>query len=116
MSEFLIVLRGNFSEWKNKTPEEIESLMQKYNSWVEELGEKEILLGGSELTGESKFLSVNSGEIKVSDGPYTETKECLTGYFIIKAANLSEATEIAKGCPALTHGETVEVLVHRSEG
>ncbi len=43
------------------------------------------------------------------DGPFTETKEVLTGFFIIEARDLDAAVEIARGCPALTHGERVVV-------
>jgi hypothetical protein len=43
------------------------------------------------------------------DGPYTETKESVGGYFIVEAASLDEAAEIAKECPALLHDGVVEV-------
>jgi hypothetical protein len=45
----------------------------------------------------------------VVDGPYTETKEVIGGYFLIEAADESEAVEIAKACPGLTRGGVVEV-------
>lgn len=34
------------------------------------------------------------------DGPFSETKE-LTGFFVFRANNMSEAKEISKGCPSL---------------
>ncbi|MCJ8345515.1 YciI family protein, partial [bacterium] len=114
MSDFMIVLRGSSDEFEGKSPEEIELIMQKYGSWVGELQEKNIFRGGSELVGKSRFLFVEDETIQVTDGPYVETKECLNGYFIISASSMEEAVEIAKGCPALTHGDTIEIRPHES--
>jgi hypothetical protein len=44
----------------------------------------------------------------VLNGPYTETKEQLGGYFLIEAADLDAAISWAARCPASGHG-TVEV-------
>lgn len=45
----------------------------------------------------------------VTDGPYAEVKEILMGTGVIKADSLDEAVEIAKGCPILKVGGSVEV-------
>jgi hypothetical protein len=45
----------------------------------------------------------------ITDGPYTEIKEFINGYTIVKAANVDEAVELAKGCPILKVGGNVEV-------
>lgn len=45
----------------------------------------------------------------MTDGPYAEGKEIIGGYFHIRASGLDEATEIAKQCPGLALGLTVEV-------
>jgi hypothetical protein len=45
----------------------------------------------------------------VVDGPYAETKEVVGGYLFLTVANMEEATEIAKQCPGLPLGLTVEV-------
>jgi hypothetical protein len=56
------------------------------------------------------LIRLKSDGINVTaDGPYLETKEALTGYMIFEAENLQTAAEIAKKCPALTHGEFVEI-------
>jgi hypothetical protein len=46
---------------------------------------------------------------RVTDGPYAEAKEVVGGYFFLTVANIDEATEIAKKCPGLPLGLTVEV-------
>lgn len=48
------------------------------------------------------------GKIVTTDGPYAETKEALTGYYLIEAENLEEAVTIAAEIPAAWNG-AVEV-------
>ncbi|MGH8961888.1 MAG: YciI family protein [Jatrophihabitantaceae bacterium] len=45
----------------------------------------------------------------VTDGPFAETKEVLGGFFLIEAANLDEALEVAARIPAARLGGVVEV-------
>jgi hypothetical protein len=47
--------------------------------------------------------------VAVIDGPFTESKEAVAGYILLRVADLDEATEIAKACPGLEHGMSVEV-------
>ena len=48
------------------------------------------------------------GQVVTTDGPYAETKEALTGYYLIEAGNLEEAVAIAAQIPAAWNG-AVEV-------
>jgi hypothetical protein len=58
----------------------------------------------------------DGGEPIVSDGPYAETKEALTGFFLLECADLDEAIAVAAKIPATRYG-TVEVRpVHLSLG
>ncbi|WP_276091425.1 YciI family protein [Pedobacter sp. JY14-1] len=45
----------------------------------------------------------------VTDGPYAEIKESIGGLVIIKADSYDEVVEIARGCPILSVGGTVEI-------
>ena len=62
----------------------------------------------SDQTG--RRLTVRGGE--VTDGPFIESKDAVGGIFVIEAASLDEATQVARSCPGLTlqHGY-VEVRV-----
>jgi hypothetical protein len=44
------------------------------------------------------------GKVSVTDGPFTEAKECVSGYFVIEAKDRREAVAIAKKCPHLAIG------------
>ena len=61
---------------------------------------------GNRLFPSGKVLK--AGNV-ITDGPYTEIKESIVGYSIVKADSIEEATELAKGCPALKSGGNVEI-------
>ena len=107
MPNFMILLHENDGAWRKLSEAERQALLEKYYAWVHELRNKDLMRDGNPLAEGGRVLRVADGEIV--DGPYTETKEVITGYFLIEAENLDAATEIAKGCPALGHGETVVI-------
>ena len=49
------------------------------------------------------------GQVRVTDGPYSETKEVLGGYYIIEAGSYDQAIERSRDCPHLEYGGTIEV-------
>jgi hypothetical protein len=107
MPKFAIFMRENDNAWGSYSPEQQQQLLQKYYAWVDELKSKGIFHGGQPLRNGGRLLHSNGGEIV--DGPFTETKEVLTGFFLVEASDLEAATAIARGCPALGHGESVEL-------
>src|SRR5947209_8237021 len=109
MTQYMAVLRGTAAEWKRQSPEAIQRIMEKYMAWVKKLRDEERFVGGSALTENSRVLSSSGSQI-VIDGPFPETKEMLTGYFLFHASNIEEAIGVAQDCPALLHGEKVEVI------
>jgi hypothetical protein len=77
-----------------------------------ELGAK--MLGGNALTPTSTATSIR-GDI-VTDGPFTETKEALGGYYLIEAADLDQALAVAKLCPAPYGGVEVRPILDLPTG
>jgi hypothetical protein len=49
------------------------------------------------------------GQVRVTDGPYSESKEVLGGYYMIEAASYDKAIEHARDCPQLEYNGTIEV-------
>lgn len=70
--------------------------MGKYN---EELANAGVMLAGEGLQPSSKGARVAFPERKVIDGPFSETKELLAGYWLIQAKSLDEAIEWVKRAP-----------------
>jgi hypothetical protein len=107
MADFLFVYRGGNEDMSKMSPEEMQQVMQKWQAWIGEAMQKGWMTNpGDALTPEGKV--VNSKKV-VIDGPFAESKEIVGGYSIVKAANIAVAAELAKGCPALFYGGTVEV-------
>ena len=106
-SEYLLLFRG--TNWdKGLSPEEMQQVMGQFMGWFEQLRQSGTLKGGQPLAREGKIVSGVKGSA-VADGPFAESKEAVGGYFLVQAANLDAAVAIAKECPILKFGSTVEV-------
>ena len=88
-------------------PPEIPPAWMEYTNWLLEKG---FHSAGEQLAGSSAATTVRvrDGNRLVTDGPYTETKEVLGGYYIIECDNLDEALEAAARCPGALGG-SIEV-------
>jgi hypothetical protein len=109
MAEFMIVMKGAYKEWCSVNEVEKKVIMEKYNNFVGRLVAEQRFKGGSALKHGAVQLKSEKGTT-IIDGPFAETKEALNGYFIFEAQSFEDAILIARECPALTHGETVEVF------
>jgi hypothetical protein len=90
------------------SPEERALLTKRWNDWYDSLAAKKKVQHGRPLGLNGRVVSGTRGE-KIMDGPYAESKEVVGGYFFLTVADIDEATEIAKQCPGLPLGLTVEV-------
>lgn len=90
------------------TPAQQQALTQQWNDWFAGLAAQGKLEHGRPLGLGGRVVSGARGE-RVTDGPYAEAKEVVGGYFFLSVADLDEATAIAKQCPGLPLGLSVEV-------
>ncbi|MET7402335.1 YciI family protein [Dactylosporangium sp. NPDC005572] len=69
-----------------------------------------VIRGGHALypTATATTVRVSGGEVLTSDGPYAETKEALTGFYLLECADLDEAVAVAARMPSARNG-AVEV-------
>lgn len=105
-SEYLLLFRNNV--WhQHLSPEEIQRVMTDWMSWFDGLVAEGRCLGGQSLEHDGHV--VRGTDRNVTDGPYAEAKESVAGYFILLVENEAEALDIAKLCPGLPYGATVEV-------
>ena len=107
MKEYLMLIRENLENYGNMSPQEMQDDISKHVQWVEELVKNGNFKGGNPLTPSGKH--VKGSDKIVTDGPYIETKEGVSGFYFLLADSLEEATRIAKGCPSLAIGGTVEI-------
>jgi len=108
MDEFLILMRIDLiSKDKQPSPEQLQGYMKQYHDWVGSITAQNKFIGGKGLAKEGKVIRHKG---VVTDGPFAEIKESLAGFIMVKAKDLDEATELAKGCPILNgEGNIVEV-------
>jgi hypothetical protein len=105
MAKFLFVYRGD-SAAAEMTPEKMQQQMQKWEKWIGEGMQKGWMLDpGDALTQEGRVVHAKV----VTDGPFVESKEIVGGFSIVQADTIDAAAQLAKGCPGLLVGGTVEV-------
>ena len=107
MKEFMLLFRNEKMEGGEvPTAEQMKAVMKEWQTWIKGIAESGKFSGTNRLLSEGKTLK--PGNV-ISDGPYAEVKEVVGGYVIVKAESLDEAVAIAKSCPNLVYGGTVEV-------
>jgi hypothetical protein len=105
MSEFTYLFRGRAIP---SSPEERQQHLGKWVAWFKDLGAQGKLKDpGHPLEDAGKVVTGSKKMIK--DGPFAEAKDVVAGYIIVHAQDLAHATELAKGCPILEVGGSVEV-------
>jgi hypothetical protein len=109
MKVMVIVKASKASEAGEMPSQELLAAMGKY---IEELVKAGILLAGDGLHATSKGKRVRfSGKDRiVIDGPFTETKELIAGYWLWKVKDMDEAVAWLKSCPN-PHAEECEVEI-----
>ena len=67
--------------------------------WVDEMTRRRVSIVGDRLRPPeyARTVRVRGGELIVSDGPFTESKEWIAGYCLLEVADLAEAEAIAAG-------------------
>jgi hypothetical protein len=107
MKAFLLIFRADYQTMPQASPEQMQASTQKWMNWVAGIAAQNKLVDrGNRLVSTGKVLK---SEGTISDGPYTEIKESILGYSLVKANSLEEATDLAQGCPVLSIGGNVEI-------
>jgi len=105
--QYLLLFRG--MDWdQGLSPEEIQNVLDRWIAWSDRLTEQGKARAGQPLTDQGKVISGKKGQT-ILDGPFAESKETVAGYILLQVDNLDEAVEIAKECPGLDYGLSVEV-------
>ncbi len=106
MPEFMLLLDNVPGAMRDLSPSEIQGILEKYNAWMGQVQAAGKLVHGRKLTDEGgKVLNRQGDRLSIVDGPYSETKEIVGGFFLVKAADYEEAVELATGCPHLSLGK-----------
>ena len=105
MAKFMMILHSPPGQHQNVSPTEIQHIIEKYEAWFNKLRESGRLLESHKLREEGgKVFTMKGGRVSVVDGPYTEAKEVVAGYGVIRADSYEEAVELMRDCPHLAFG------------
>jgi hypothetical protein len=103
VSEYIVISRGKWDE--HLSPEEIQKAIDAFYVWKDRLAAQGKIRGGQRLATQGKIVSKGM----ITDGPFSETKEVIGGYWHILASSLDEAAAIAAQNPCLACGLYYEV-------
>jgi hypothetical protein len=106
MPHYMLLLYDDPSGWEKLSPEEMQKAIEKYRAWTQRAFTRDSKRLGSDA---GRVIRSKAGAPRVTDGPYSETKEILGGYYTIEAASYDDAVKLALDHPHLEYGGTVEV-------
>jgi hypothetical protein len=110
MSQYMLILHETPSDFAGYSAEDLNRVIAEYVAWRHKLEAEGRFAGGNKLADEGgRRLALVDGNVRVTDGPYAEAKEVVGGYFIVSAADYDEAIAIARTCPHLKYGGTIDL-------
>ena len=106
MPQYMLLLHADPSGWPKLSPEEMQKAIEKYMAWTK----KPFMVDSKRLAEDAgRVIRAPGGRPRATDGPYSETKEVLGGFYLIEAASYDEAVQRALDHPHLEYGGTIEV-------
>jgi hypothetical protein len=103
INEYLLLSRGHWDA--ARSPEEIQAAIDAFYAWHAKLVAEGKFRPGQRLAKDAKLVT-RSG---ILDGPFTEAKEVVGGYWFVLAGSLEEAARIAADNPCLACGLALEI-------
>ena len=102
---FMMIVKANKDSEAGVMPDE--SLIAEMTKYNEELVKAGVMLAGEGLHPSSRGARVkfSGGTRTVVDGPFSETKELIAGFWMFRCASKDEAIEWVKRCPNPLEGE-----------
>jgi hypothetical protein len=89
------------------SPEDMQAELAKWGAWIGGIAAQGKLVSTDALDPSGK--TVKGSKKVITDGPFTEGKEIVSGYLILHAESIDEAVELSYGCPIYDYEGTVEV-------
>jgi hypothetical protein len=106
-SKFMLIFRGGAVSRDDLSPSELQAHVEKWYVWSDELARQGRHNAGTPL--DNPGATVRGRERVVTDGPYAESKDLVTGSMIIDAWSLADAVDAARTCPTYEFDGSVEV-------
>lgn len=102
MEKFLFIIREDLNKLKNWSEEERYNGVREMDKWV-----KTLVQNGNFISGDALHIKGNyvKKDLVLSDGPFIEAKEGISGFILVTAKNLNDAVSIAQTCTLVKRGD-----------
>jgi len=97
MTEYVVLIPGNEAAWETASPEDKQAMYAKHMEFAELLAERgHKVMAGAELThsATARIVSGARDAVTVTEGPYAETAEQLTGFYLIQSDDLDDLLKV----------------------
>lgn len=114
--DYMLLIYG--CERKGPDSEAFRAKLAAVNAFTDLCRERGVYRGSDPLedTGTATTIRVRDGGVLTTDGPFTETREQLAGYYLLDCRDLDEALELAALCPLAAEGSIEVRPVRRVPG
>jgi hypothetical protein len=110
MEKYMLLFRNTQateSDFQSQSPEEMQAELDKWGAWIGTIAAQGKLVSTDALHNQGKL--VRGSQHIITDGPFVESKELVSGYLIMSADSEAEAIEFSKGCPIFEIEGSVEI-------
>jgi hypothetical protein len=110
MEKYMLIFRNSLhteDEFQNLSPEAMQAELDKWGQWIGGIAAQGKMVTTDALEQQGKI--VKGSKHVVTDGPFIESKELVSGFLILTASSVEEAIELSKGCPIYEIEGSVEV-------
>lgn len=98
--KYMLLIYGNQTTWDALAEQNMDTVMAIHHALIKDLTASGELVGYAGLTVEgAQIVTVRDGTPAVTDGPFSEAKEVLAGYYLVDCASRERAAEIAARLP-----------------
>ncbi len=106
--QYMLLIVEPRGQRRERAPEEGRAVYDQMLAYTASLKARGVLLESNSLREKSVRLSMRAGRRSVTDGPFTESKEIVGGFFLLDCPNREQALGYAAECPA-AEWATIEV-------
>src|SRR5205809_7577836 len=105
MPQFMVTIVENEAEERKLAPARTKALIEGHAAYEEKLRSASAYVDGERLrpSCEGARVSIHDARPRIDVGPFGD--DALSGYYVVEAAGLDEAVELAKGCPVSPDGQ-----------
>ena len=110
MEKYMLIFRNTpttEAEFQNLSPEDMQAELDKWGQWIGGIAAQGKMVSTDALDHTGKI--VKGSKHVVTDGPFVESKELVSGFLILSAESIEEAIELSKGCPIYEIEGSIEV-------